>query len=192
MLGDEAQEALLFRAVSELWPWGSGRIAKPPRHSIIFMPVPGYVPPGTLRSALSYPRTGEAYDSVRVGKALAAVGLEHLKSLLDKEERWERRLSDNEKQCLLVARVILQKPRWVVLNGAIAGLDLETRQRIEAVFDRDLADVGVLNIGRDSNESGFFTRTLRLVLDPNGPSFKPYGEDTVEDQGVEAAPIPAQ
>ena len=61
VLGDEAQEALLFRAVSELWPWGSGRIAKPPRHSIIFMPVPGYVPPGTLRSALSYPRTGEAY-----------------------------------------------------------------------------------------------------------------------------------
>ena len=192
VLGDEAEEALLFRAVSELWPWGSGRIAKPPRHSIIFMPAPGYVPPGTLRSALSYPRKGEAYDSVRVGKALAAVGLEHLESLLDKEERWERRLSDNEKQCLSVARVILQKPRWVVLNGAVAGLDLETRQRIEAVFDRDLADVGVLNIGRDSNESGFFTRTLRLALDPNGPSFKPYGEDTVEDQGVEAAPMPAQ
>ena len=78
VLGDEAEEALLFRAVSELWPWGSGRIAKPPRHSIIFMPAPGYVPPGTLRSALSYPRKGEAYDSVRVGKALAAVGLEHL------------------------------------------------------------------------------------------------------------------
>ncbi|MFZ0208753.1 MAG: ABC transporter ATP-binding protein/permease [Roseiarcus sp.] len=192
VLGDEAEEALLFRAVSELWPWGSGRIAKPPRHSIIFMPAPGYVPPGTLRSALSYPRKGEAYDSVRVGKALAAVGLEHLESLLDKEERWERRLSDNEKQCLSVARVILQKPRWVVLNGAVAGLDLETRQRIESVFDRDLADVGVLNIGRDSNESGFFTRTLRLALDPNGPSFKPYGEDTVEDQGVEAAPMAAQ
>jgi putative ATP-binding cassette transporter len=188
VLGDEAEEALLFRAVSELWPWGSGRIAKPPRHSIIFMPAPGYVPPGTLRSALSYPRKGEAYDSVRVGKALAAVGLEHLESVLDKEERWQRRLSDNEKQCLSVARVILQKPRWVVLNGAVTGLDLETRRRIEAVFERDLADVGVLNIGRDSNESGFFTRTLRLALDPNGPSFKPYGEDTVE----EAAPIPAQ
>ena len=155
VLGDEAQEALLFRAVSELWPWGSGRIAKPPRHSIIFMPAPGYVPPGTLRSALSYPRKGEAYDSIRVGKALASVGLEHLESLLDMEERWERRLSDNQKQCLSVARVILQKPRWVVLNGAIAGLDLETRQRIEAVFDRDLADVGVLNIGRDFERKRF-------------------------------------
>ena len=78
VLGDEAEEALLFRAVSGLWPWGSGRIARPPRHSVIFMPAPGYVPPGTLRSALSYPRTGEAFDSARVGKALAAVGLEHL------------------------------------------------------------------------------------------------------------------
>ena len=115
---------------------------------------------------------------------------QRLESLLDMEERWERRLSDNQKQCLAVARVILQKPQWVVLNGAIAGLDLETRQRIETVFDRDLADVGVLNIGRDSNESGFFTRTLRLALDQNGPSFKPYGEDTVEDQGVEASGFP--
>ena len=191
VLGDEAQEALLFRAVSGLWPWGGGRIARPPRQSLIFMRAPGYVPPGTLRSALSYPRSGEAYDPVRVAKALTGVGLEHLEPFLDKEDRWDRRLSDDEKQCLSVARVILQRPRWVVLNGAIAGLGSETRRRIEAVFDGDLADVGVLNIGRDPSDSGFFTRSLRLANDPNGPCFKPFGDAAAVERDVEAAALPA-
>src|SRR5208337_391324 len=191
VLGDEAQEALLFRAVSGLWPWGGGRIARPPRQSLIFMPAPGYVPPGTLRSALSYPRSGEAYDPVRVAKALTGVGLEHLEPFLDKKGRWDRRLSDDEKQCLSVARVILQRPRWVVLNGAIAGLGSETRRRIEAVFDGDLADVGVLNIGRDPSDSGFFTRSLRLANDPNGPCFKPFGDAAAVERDVEAAALPA-
>ena len=191
VLGDEAQEAVLFRAVSGLWPWGGGRIERPPRQSLIFMPAPGYVPPGTLRSALFHPRSGEAYDPVRIAEALAGVGLEHLGPFLDKEDRWDRRLSDDEKQCLSVARVILQRPRWVVLNGAIAGLGSETRRRIEAVFDRDLADVGVLNIGRDPNDSGFFTRSLRLANDPNGPCFKPFGEATAEGRDVEAVALRA-
>jgi vitamin B12/bleomycin/antimicrobial peptide transport system ATP-binding/permease protein len=192
VVGDDAQEAVLFRAVSGLWPWGEGRIARPPRHSMIFMPAPGYVPPGTLRSALSYPRTGEAYDSGRVAKALAAVGLEHLEPSLDKEDRWDRRLSDDEKQCMSVARVILQKPQWVVLNGAMAGLASETLRRIEAVFQRDLTDVGVLSIGRQRNDSGFFTRSLNIATDPNGPRFKPFGHVADEDRDVEAAPLPAQ
>ena len=191
VLGDEAEEALLFRAMSGLWPWGRGRIAHPPRALMIFMPSPGYVPPGTLRSALSYPRSGEAYDSARVVETLAAVGLEHLQPLLDQEERWDRRLNDSEKQCLSVARAILQKPQWVILNGAIAGLDPETRRRIEAVFERDLGDIGVLNIGRDPNVSGFFTRTLRLVHDPKGPSFKPFAEDASEARTADPAPVAA-
>ena len=147
VLGNETQEAMLFRALSGLWRWGGGRIERPPRQSVIFMPAPGYVAPGTLRSALSYPRMGEAYDPAHIANALTAVGLEHLEPFLDHEERWDRRLSDSEKQCLSVVRVILQKPQWVVSNGGMASLDPETRRRIQALFDRDLAAVGVLNIG---------------------------------------------
>ena len=80
----------------------------------------------------------------------------------------------------------------MILNGAIAGLDPETRRRIEAVFARDLNDIGVLNIGRDPNVSGFFTRTLRLAHDPKGPSFKPFAEDAAEEQAADPAPVAAQ
>jgi len=100
-----------------------------------------------LRSALSYPRSGEASDPATVCDVLATVGHDHLKPFLEKYDRWDRRLSDVEKQRLSVARVIPQKPRWVVLNRSMANLDPETRRRIETVFGRDLANVGVLNIG---------------------------------------------
>ncbi len=168
-----AGKTLLFRAIVGLWPWGSGRIAHPPRQSMIFMPSHAYVSPGALRDAVTYSRPGTAFDDAAIVKALADVGLERLQPLLDKVDRWDRLLNDDAKQCLAFARVILQKPRWLVLDAVFDVLDPVSRRRIEAIFAGELADVGVINIGRDGSRSGFFTRTLRLVLDPNGPIFKP-------------------
>jgi putative ATP-binding cassette transporter len=171
--GEDEHEALLFRAVSGLWPWGRGRIARPPSETIVYMPMPGYVPPGTLRSALTYPRSCQGYDERRVAEAFATLELEHLLPSLDVEDRWDRRLSDSEKHRLNIARVILQRPRWLVRSGRLTGIDPETLRRLEAVFRKDLIGVGVLSIGNDPNELGFFTRTLHIVSDPQGPCFTP-------------------
>jgi vitamin B12/bleomycin/antimicrobial peptide transport system ATP-binding/permease protein len=174
IVGENGAEInLLFRAIAGLWPWGSGRIARPARQSIMFMPARAYVPPGTLRAAVTYPHSTDVYEVAVMTKALADVGLEHLQPLLDEVDRWDRRLNDDEKQCLAFARVILQRPRWVVLDDALDVLDPASRQRIEAIFTGELADVGVIHIGRDETQSDFFTRTLHLVVDPHGPSFKP-------------------
>jgi vitamin B12/bleomycin/antimicrobial peptide transport system ATP-binding/permease protein len=169
VVGEEAHERLLFRAIAGLWSWGHGRIARPPHHSVIFVPAPGYAPPGTLRESLAYPHPPEAFDLTRVSEALAAVGLAHLEPMLDEKERWDRVLSDTEKRGLAMARVLLQKPRWVVINRAVAGFDPATRR----LLAQDLADVGVLYVGRIPDDNGFFGRTLNLSLDPQGPTFKP-------------------
>jgi putative ATP-binding cassette transporter len=168
-----AGKTLLFRAIVGLWPWGSGRVAHPPRQSMIFMPTHAYVPPGVLRAAVTYPHPAAAYEDAAVAKALADVGLERLLPVLDKTDRWDRLLNDDAKQCLAFARVILQKPRWVVLDDVLDVLDPVSRRRIEAIFAGELADVGLVNIGRDGTRSGFFTRTLQLRMDTQGPIFKP-------------------
>ena len=82
-------------------------------------------------------------------------------------------MSDDEKQRLAFVRVILQRPQWVVIDDALEVFDLASRRRIEAIFVGQLANVGIINIGNDENDSGFFTRRLQLVNDPNGPTFKP-------------------
>jgi putative ATP-binding cassette transporter len=168
-----AGKTLLFRAIVGLWPWGSGRITHPARQSIVFIPTHAYVPPGALRAAVTYPRSADVYDDAVVKKALADVGLERLQPLLDKVDRWDRLLNDDAKQRLTFARVILHRPRWVVIDDALDLIDPASRRRIEAIFTGELVDVGVINIGRDVTQSGFFTRTLHLVTDPHGPTFRP-------------------
>jgi vitamin B12/bleomycin/antimicrobial peptide transport system ATP-binding/permease protein len=164
---------LLFRAIIGIWPWGRGRISRPPRQAMMFLPARAYVPPGRLRGALSYPRPTCDYEPAAISQALADVGLERLQPLLDTTERWDRRLNDDEKQCLAFARVILQRPQWLVMNGAFDVLDPVSRAKIEAVFAGQLKDVGVLNIGQDRHDDTFFSRRLRLITDPHGPSFRP-------------------
>ncbi len=171
--GDPDAERALFQAIAGLWPWGGGRIARPQRQSIVFMPTPGYAAPGTLRMSLEYPHPPHTYDDARVRDALSTVGLERLAPMLDANERWDRRLSDDEKQHLAMARVLVVRPRWLVLNRALAVFDRETAQRLAATFARDMPEVGVVYIGETLIADQFFGRILKLVADRQGPSFKP-------------------
>jgi putative ATP-binding cassette transporter len=171
-----AERTIFFRALIGLWPWGKGRIVRPARQSMMFLPARAYVPPGTLRAALCYPCATHDFDDAATERALAAVGLERLQPLLDATLRWDRELNDDEKQSLAIARVILQRPRWLVLNGVFEGLDAASRGRIETILGGELAGLGLIDIGKEVKEGeagAFFTRNLRLVTDESGPTFSP-------------------
>ena len=171
-----AERTIFFRALIGLWPWGKGRIVRPARQSMMFLPARAYVPPGTLRAALCYPCATHDFDDAATERALAAVGLERLQPLLDATLRWDRELNDDEKQSLAIARVILQRPRWLVLNGVLEGLDAASRGRIETLLGGELAGLGLIDIGKEVKEGeagAFFTRNLRLVTDESGPTFSP-------------------
>ena len=188
LIGSErgAERTLAFRAVIGLWPWGSGRVTRPPREAMMYLPASAYVPPDTLRAALAYPRAAGEFADSTIGQALTNVGLERLQPLLDSVERWDRKLNDDEKQCLAFARVILHRPQWVVVNGAFDVLDFTSRKRIEALFSGELAGLGVMDFGPDRGRDPFFTRRLHLVTDPQGPCFKPAAAPANR-----AAPLPA-
>src|SRR5271166_2581087 len=174
-------KALLFQATGGLWPWGSGRITGPARQFMMFMPARAYVPPGALREAVAYPHSANAYEGAAIAKALVDVGLERLVPLLDTVERWDRQLTDDEKQRLAFARVVLQKPLWVVVNDALDVLDPPSRMRITALFAGELADVGIINIGQDVPDSGVYDRKLQLVTDPLGQTFRPDREHGIPE-----------
>jgi vitamin B12/bleomycin/antimicrobial peptide transport system ATP-binding/permease protein len=186
--GDNGEhKALLFRAIGGLWLWGSGQITHPDRHKIMFMPVRAYIPPGTLRAAVAYPQPTEAYDAPAVVNALAAVGLGHLEPRLEQEERWDRELTDNDKQCLAFARVILQRPGWVVVNDALDVLDPESRTRIRTLLEGEYADIGILNIGHDLPGIHTYSRKLHIVVDAEGVTFSPEREHGMDELPKSAA-----
>jgi putative ATP-binding cassette transporter len=192
--GENGEEkALLFRAIGGLWPWGSGRITHPARGTIMFMPVRAYIPPGSLREIVAYPRPTDSFDHPAIVSALAGVGLEHLEPHLDKVDRWDRELTDDEKQRLAFARVVLQRPGWVVVNDALDALDPTSRERIVTLFSNELAEVGMINIGHDQPETGFYLRKLHLVMDSGGQKFEPEREHPMaEPSKSNAESLPAE
>ena len=110
----------LFRAMAGLSLWGAGTIHLPPRGTMMFRPPRPYLPLGTLRAGASYPAAPERFDHASVAAALERVG--HLLLALDREERWDKDLPQ-EQQRLAFARLVLHRPRWVILDDALSALD---------------------------------------------------------------------
>jgi putative ATP-binding cassette transporter len=159
----------------------------------MFMPVRAYIPPGSLREVVAYPHPTETFDHPAIVNALAGVGLEHLEPHLDKVDRWDRELTDDEKQCLAFARVVLQRPRWVVVNDALDVLDPKSRERIRTLFSNELVEIGMINIGHDQPETRFYPRKLHLVVDPTGQTFEPEREHAMAEASKSTAEsIPAE
>src|SRR3984893_12728224 len=163
----------LFSALAGLWPWGRGRILLPPAQTMMFISQQDYIPPGTLRGALAYPAEPAQFTSEEYMVALERMELAHLSPGLDRDARWERELTPEDKHKLAFARLLLHKPRWIMLDEAIDRLDEDARNLVLDVFGQELADAAIVNIGQADTRRGFFTRVLHLIEDPEGQRLAP-------------------
>jgi putative ATP-binding cassette transporter len=157
-----AGKSTLFRAISGLWPWGSGRIRIPPQEEMMFLPQRPYLPLGTLRAALSYPASPDTFDDAEIRSALERCGLGEFVDMLDKYERWDKTMSLGQQQRVAFARVILHKPRWVFMDEATSALDEENQDSMLALFDDELEGASVMSIGHRPGLEEFHTRTLHI------------------------------
>lgn len=166
-------KTLFFRAIAGLWPWGGGRIGLPKGEQVAFVPRTPYFPPGTLREVLNGLEKARKPNDAEIAAVLGEVGLERLSSALDRNERWERELSDDEQRLLGFARLALRKPRWVVIDEALDTFDGATVRRLLAMFRKRLADSAILNIGRGLHDRAFFPRALEIVKHAEGQALRP-------------------
>ena len=159
----------LFRAMAGLWSWGKGKITLPPAEHIMFMPKRPYIPDGALRDVLAYPASSQIFTTGELEAVLASMGLSYLSVWLDREARWDKELSEPDQQGLAFARVLLHKPRWVIVDEAIGSLREEARAKLFDIFEKELATTAVIYISGSQTKDKFFTRVLRLTKQPRGP-----------------------
>jgi putative ATP-binding cassette transporter len=154
----------LFRALAGLWPWGSGRISRPAGEQIFYLPrgTP-YMPRGSLREVLAYPLKADSFEAAAFTRSLCRLRLERLAPLLDDTQRWDRELSQDEQICLALARILLQRPPWLLVDGTFGSLDDDILDLVIAVFSHELARTGIIHIGGPGQAHPLFTRTLHLV-----------------------------
>jgi vitamin B12/bleomycin/antimicrobial peptide transport system ATP-binding/permease protein len=157
----------LFRALAGLWPWGAGHITRPAGEQIFYLPrgTP-YMPRGTLREILAYPLKAESFEENAFRRALFRLGLERLAPLLEETRRWDRELSQDEQLCLAIARILLQSPPWVLIDGTFGSLDDDVLGVVIDVFTHELQGTGIIHIGGPAQAHPLFTRVLHLVKAP--------------------------
>jgi putative ATP-binding cassette transporter len=157
----------LFRALAGLWPWGTGEITRPRDQQIFYLPrgTP-YMPRGTLREVLAYPLKPESFSASAYTRALYRLGVERLVLMLDETQRWDRVLNQDEQLCLVFARILIQSPPWVLIDGTLGSLDGDVLEVVKSVFDEDLKGTGVIHIGGPGDAHELFSRILHLVKSP--------------------------
>lgn len=151
----------LFKAIVGLWPWGEGFIELP-SDPVFFMPPRPYLPVGTLRAAICYPSIQIEYTESALAEALELVGLEELQEQLDQVDKWANALSREQQQRLGVVRLLLQQPKWILLQEAMDSLDSSCEMKMLNLIAEKLPDAAILTISNEPMAEAFHQR--RIVL----------------------------
>ena len=149
----------LLRALAGLWPFGSsGHMVGPAREHILFVPQRPYTPQGSLRRAICYPNIRP--DEHQLAAALEACRLGYLKELLDTEDDWQHKLSPGELQRIAFVRILITRPRLVLLDEATAALDEETEAALYRLIRQELPDSIIVSIGHRSTLNAFHNQII--------------------------------
>ncbi|MCW2314614.1 putative ATP-binding cassette transporter [Rhodoblastus acidophilus] len=139
-------KSTLFRALSGLWPFGSGAVDLP-ADKVLLLPQKPYIPIGPLRDAAAYPAEPDTYGDAAIKAALVDARLPHLAEKLHESDNWSQRLSGGEQQRLAIARALLAKPEWLLLDEATAALDEETEAAIYKMLAERMPETTLVSIG---------------------------------------------
>jgi len=163
--GPDVDKTIVFQAITGLWPWGQGHIGLPANDHIAYIPARCYLPQGTLRAALLYPQAAGQPEDSAIAEVLQVAGLARFVDALDREADWDRILSEGQKQCFALVRVILQKPSWVIINQAFEGLDEAVRSKIETMIKTYLRKVTLINVTDREEYKNIFSRKVEVLFE---------------------------
>jgi putative ATP-binding cassette transporter len=195
---DKTARDALFHATAGLWDSGEGHIVRPPLEQILLLTELPYLPPGTLRELLLRPWPEESRPIERNLKDIIIPEeqiLETLRSLkietlvggfggLDKRHHWENILPLAEQQLLVVARVLLAKPRFAFLERPSTTLSPE---QIDWVLGM-LAKNSITYVNFEENGNNLKRYDAVLELQTSGTwMYKPIEGGQIFEENYDAA-----
>ena len=143
----EVARTALFEATAGIWSSGRGTVARPPLDTIAFLPQRPYLPPGTLRDVLLRDGERQAISDDQITTTLRAMGLDSLATRaggLDSERDWPVILSLREQQLLALARLILARPAFVMLDRVDVVLEpAQLRQALRSLDENSITYVAL-------------------------------------------------
>ncbi|QKJ65434.1 ABC transporter ATP-binding protein/permease [Deefgea piscis] len=158
-----AGKSSLLRALAGLWPYASGELAMPATTQALFLSQKPYMPLGTLRAALFYPKT-TGHEDATLADLLELAGLSHLLPRLDEVDSWSHVLSLGEQQRVALLRVLLLKPDFLLMDESSSALDAAGEAKLYAAVAECMKQGVMVSVGHRSGLIEYH----RQVLDCHG------------------------
>lgn len=161
-----AGKSSMLRAFGGLWTDGAGQVLRPELTHILFLPQKPYMPQGTLRDQLIYPRGDQNTSEAALQDILHRVNLPDLAKRIggfDVELDFANVLSLGEQQRLAFARLLLARPKYAILDEATSALDVANEESLY----RQLQESGTtfISVGHRPTLEHFHTKILELTGD---------------------------
>ena len=163
-----AGKSTLFRAIAGIWPYREGVVSAPQDARTMLLPQRPYIPMGSLRAAIAYPREADAYSRAAIEAAVEAAQIAPFVERLDEESNWGQRLSGGEQQRVAIARALLEKPDWLFLDEATSALDEGLEALIYTTLRERLPDTTIVSISHRGTLVAFHKRHLVMEMGENG------------------------
>ncbi len=128
MRGDSGTGKTSFiKALNGLWPYGTGEIIYPQHESTLYATQDAKFPSVSLKQLVSLPRPADDFPDLAVAAVLHEAGLGEFIAYMNDPDSdgspWDMLLSGGQKQKLVLARILLQKPSIIFLDEATGALD---------------------------------------------------------------------
>lgn len=94
----------------------------------------------------------------------------HLAEKLDETQDWTRSLSGGETQRLAIARALLFRPEWLLMDEATSAIDTKTEAKMLEMLFKELPETTFVSITHREPSSAF--HRMRIHLDRDNKSIE--------------------
>ena len=129
---------------------------------LLVLPQRPYLPEGSLRDAITFPRVLPGVRT-HVSQLCWSDGRASWPAdRLDEEAHWQQRLSLGEQQRLTVVRSILFEPDWLLLDEATASLDEPAERQVYTLMRERLPRATIVSVGHRSTLRALHSRCIEV------------------------------
>lgn len=155
-------KSTFVRAMAGIWPYADGAFALPENKRVMFLPQKPYMPMGTLAQAIVFPDHDHQSMKPQLEQALRECNLENLIGRLHETAHWGEQLSPGEQQRIAFARVLLQKPDWVIMDESTSFLDIGNEEQMYKLMKTKMPNCSIISVGHRPTLEAYHDHVIKM------------------------------